>query len=58
MDDTQHAIHWPEKYLPGSTENFVSNETIVRGLSYREVWPLLADASKWTSSATAPSSGR
>ncbi|WP_415953331.1 SRPBCC domain-containing protein [Streptomyces sp. KLOTTS4A1] len=49
MSDTQNAIHWPEKYLPGTTDNFVSNEVIVQGLSYKDIWPLLADASKWTS---------
>lgn len=47
--DSQHAIRWPRRYLPGTTDNFVSNEAIVRGLSYRDVWPLLADASRWTS---------
>jgi hypothetical protein len=47
-NDTQHAIHWPEKYLPGTTDNFVSNEAIVQGLSYQAIWPLLADASQWT----------
>lgn len=46
--ETQNAIHWPEKYLPGTTDNFVSNEVIVRDLSHREIWPLLADTSKWT----------
>lgn len=49
MSETQNAIHWPERYLPGTTDNFVSNETIVRGLGSNDVWPLLADASKWTS---------
>jgi hypothetical protein len=47
--DTQNAIHWPERYLPGTTDNFVTNEVIVEGLSHRDIWPLLADTSKWTS---------
>jgi hypothetical protein len=29
MDD----IIWPEAYLPGMTDNYVSNELIVSGLS-------------------------
>ena len=27
------SIRWPEDYLPGLTDNFVSNEVIVQGLS-------------------------
>ncbi len=42
-----NAIDWPEGYVPGFTENFVSNEIIVAGLSAADVWPLLADAAKW-----------
>lgn len=40
-------IHWPEGFEPGFTENFVSNEVIVSGLSAAQVWPLLATPSKW-----------
>lgn len=43
----ESAIVWPAGYLPGTTDNFVSNEVIVQGLSAAEVWPLLADATKW-----------
>lgn len=53
----QSAINWPEKYLPGTTDNYVSNEVIVQGLSAADVWPLLADTSRWTSyydNATGP----
>ncbi|MGW0857909.1 SRPBCC family protein [Streptomyces sp. NPDC002690] len=46
---TQNAIDWPEKYLPGTTDNFVSNEVIVRGLSAAQVWRLLTDTSTWES---------
>jgi hypothetical protein len=28
-----NAIIWPQGYLPGFTENFVSNEVIVAGLT-------------------------
>ncbi|KAK8068209.1 hypothetical protein PG996_007321 [Apiospora saccharicola] len=61
--NTQSAIYWPEHFLPGTTENFVSNEVIVKGLTARQVWDLLADVSKWesyyknASQITAPESG-
>lgn len=44
-----HAIIWPADYLPASTENFVSNEVIVAGLSAASVWPLLSIAPRWPS---------
>jgi hypothetical protein len=44
---TMHEIIWPEGYLPGLTDNFVSNEMIVAGLSAAQVWPLLSHASRW-----------
>ena len=40
-------ILWPEKYLPGTTDNYVSNEVIVKGLSAAEIWPFLSHASLW-----------
>ncbi|KAI9473804.1 MAG: hypothetical protein EXX96DRAFT_579421 [Benjaminiella poitrasii] len=45
----QSAINWPDHYLPGMTDNFVSNEIIVKGLSVKDVWPFLVDTSKWAS---------
>ncbi|MBN3724388.1 SRPBCC domain-containing protein [Burkholderia sp. Ac-20379] len=42
-----NAIIWPAGYLPGTTENFVSNETIVAGLSAADVWPWLVEATRW-----------
>ena len=45
----QNAIVWPAGYLPGTTDNFVSNEVIVTGLGAADVWPLLATATKWPS---------
>ncbi|TWA99749.1 SRPBCC domain-containing protein [Bradyrhizobium stylosanthis] len=40
-------IIWPEQYLPGSTDNYVSNEIIVKGLRADQVWPQLNDTSAW-----------
>lgn len=42
-----NEIFWPEGYIPGFTENFVSNETIVAGLSAADIWPLLSNAPRW-----------
>ncbi|KQX64121.1 hypothetical protein [Streptomyces sp. Root1310] len=44
---TQNAIDWPEKYVPGTGDNFVSNEVIVRGLTAAKVWRFLIDTSEW-----------
>ncbi|MBT0720841.1 SRPBCC domain-containing protein [Tatumella sp. TA1] len=43
----QNAIHWPEKFLPGLSDNFCSNEVIVEGLSAADIWPLLITPSLW-----------
>lgn len=32
-----------------TTDNYVSNEVIVQGLTAEQVWPLLADITKWES---------
>lgn len=42
-----NEIVWPEGYLPGTAENFASNEMIVAGLSAADVWPFLANAPRW-----------
>lgn len=42
-------IEWPDKYLPGTTDNYVSNEVIVKDLTSEQVWSLLADITKWES---------
>jgi hypothetical protein len=47
MYETMHAIAWPEAYLPGTTDNFCSNEVIAAGLTAQQVWPLLATATRW-----------
>ena len=41
------SIRWPEDYLPGLTDNFVSNEVIVQGLSVEDVWEQLANPHHW-----------
>ncbi len=43
----QRAIIWPAAYLPGTTDNFASNEIIVAGLSARAVWAQLNDTTRW-----------
>src|ERR1700677_1830129 len=40
-------IRWPEKYLPGTTDNYVSNEVIIAGLTSAQVWPYLNDTTQW-----------
>lgn len=44
---TLSSIIWPERLLPGTTDNFVSNEVIARNLTAQQIWELLADISKW-----------
>lgn len=41
------AIVWPTRFLPGNTDNYVSNEVIVKGLSAESVWPYLVDTRAW-----------
>ncbi|CAI6334280.1 unnamed protein product [Periconia digitata] len=60
---SQSSIIWPDHFLPGTTDNFVSNETIARGISASQIWSLLSDISKWETyykncaQITAPDSG-
>lgn len=42
-----NSINWPEGYIPGFTDNFVSNEVIVSGLTAEIVWPLLSRPQLW-----------
>lgn len=42
-----NAIHWPEEFIPGLTDNFCSNEVIVTDITAEEVWPLLAMPARW-----------
>lgn len=43
----QSAIVWPEGYLPGTTDNFASNEIIVSGLTAKQIWAQLDDTNLW-----------
>lgn len=43
----QSAIVWPEAYLPGTTDNFASNEIIVSGLTAKQIWAQLDDTTRW-----------
>lgn len=60
---TQFAIIWPEKFLPGTTDNYVSNEVVAKDITAEQVWALLGDISKWESyykncqQVTPPTSG-
>ncbi|NIG56182.1 SRPBCC domain-containing protein [Chitinophaga sp. Cy-1792] len=42
-----NAINWPPPYLPGTTDNFCSNEVIVAGLSAEDIWPYLSHPYIW-----------
>jgi len=46
---TQSSIIWPKHFWPGTTDNFVTNEVIVQGLTSQQIWALLNDISKWES---------
>ncbi|SFU74218.1 hypothetical protein SAMN05216480_11819 [Pustulibacterium marinum] len=43
----QAAIEWPNGYLPGTTDNFCSNEVIVANISLAKTWEYLTDTRKW-----------
>jgi len=40
-------IFWPEEYIPGTTDNYCSNEVIVSGITSAEVWPYLSHPKAW-----------
>ena len=42
-----NEILWPKGYLPGETDNFASNEIIVKGLTAEEVWIYLDNTLEW-----------
>ncbi|KAL6710280.1 hypothetical protein ACN47E_009226 [Coniothyrium glycines] len=44
---TQSSIIWPMRFLPGTTDNFVSNERIIKDLTSTQIWALLANLSQW-----------
>lgn len=41
------SINWPDKYLPGLTDNFCSNEIVVVNLPLRNFWDALRNAMIW-----------
>lgn len=41
------SVTWPQRYTPGTTDNYVCNEAIVQGLSAPEVWSCLVDTRQW-----------
>lgn len=43
-----NAINWPERFTPGTTDNYVSNEIIITGVSVEDVWVTLNDTSLWS----------
>ncbi|PSN70702.1 hypothetical protein BS50DRAFT_570225 [Corynespora cassiicola Philippines] len=44
---TAPSIIWPAKYLPGTTDNFVSNEAIALSVSATKIWSYLVNPTKW-----------
>lgn len=42
-------ISWPDNYLPGTTDNYVSNEIIVAGLCVADLWPYINTPARWPS---------
>lgn len=48
---TMNAIQLPKKWILGETDNFVSNEVIVKGLDFNKVVQHLRDASYWEKKA-------
>ena len=43
------VIIWPKSFTPGKTDNYVSNEVVIKGLAINDVWPLLVQALRWPS---------
>ncbi|MQS75389.1 SRPBCC domain-containing protein [Companilactobacillus halodurans] len=41
------SINWSTRFLPGKTDNFVSNEVIADKIEINDVWNNLFDTSKW-----------
>lgn len=37
MNTIMNAINWPKEYLPGLTDNYASNEVIVKGITVEEL---------------------
>lgn len=43
-----NAIVWPESFVPGYTDNFCSNEMIVKDLTVVDIWRLLSEPARWS----------
>ena len=41
------SIVWPERFVPGKTDNYVSNEIIIAGLTAAQVWEYINNTSAW-----------
>lgn len=41
------SIIWPNEFLPGTTDNFVSNEVFIKDLTAEQVWRYLVDITQW-----------
>ena len=46
-NEAMSEIIWPAKYTPGTTDNYVSNEVIVTGLTATAVWEYLNNTAAW-----------
>lgn len=46
---SQSSIIWPDHFLPGTTDNFVSNERIAKDITSANIWSLLTNITKWES---------
>ena len=44
-----NEILWPDDYLPGKTDNYVSNEIIENGLCAVDIWPQINNPHQWPS---------
>ena len=44
-----NEIKWPDGYLPGTTDNFTSNEIIAKVITAKDVFEDLIDTSIWFS---------
>lgn len=44
-----NEIKWPEGYLPGTTDNFASNEIIAKVITAKDVFEDLIDTLIWVS---------
>lgn len=42
-----NSIVWPKGHVPGFSDNYVSNEMIIKDLSLEKVWENLVNTSSW-----------